>query len=266
MLRNAVWVGTFAFVVGATRVAVAQEPAPPPPPPGPAPAPPPPPQTSAAPAAEGPSDHDRVVGHVGVTYFDVTNLPIAAPPPNAPPNAGSVSAPVVGVRYWLKHNLGLDLGLGIGWTSGSNSAKVGGTSQTVADPSFPFGFALHAGLPLVYANGQHYAFMIIPETTLGFASQTIKGMNGAPDSTYSGALFNIGARAGAEIQFGFIGIPQLSLTGSIGLVFSYQQLGYSSGSGAMENSSSTSIFNLATTVPPSPWAIFTDAISATYYL
>jgi hypothetical protein len=172
----------------------------------------------------------------------------------------------VGVRYWLKHSIGLDLGLGIGWTSGSNSAKVGGTSQTVPDPSFPFGFALHAGLPLVFASGQHYSFLIIPETTLGFAGQTIKGMNGAPDSTYSGVLFNLGARAGAEIHFGFIGIPQLALTGSVGLQLSYQQIGYSSGSGATENSSSTSIFNLMTTVPPNPWAIFTDAISATYYL
>jgi hypothetical protein len=266
VLRNAVTVGTLAFVVGAARGAAAQEPAPPPPPPAPAPAPPPPQTSAAAPATEGAYDHDTVVGHVGVTYFDITNLPVAQPPPNAPPNPGSVPAPIIGVRYWLKRNLGLDLGLGVGWTTGSYGAKVNGTSQTVPDPSFPFGFALHGGLPLVFAAGQHYAFMVIPETTLGFATETIKGMNGAPDSNYNGVLFNLGARAGAEVHFGFIGIPQLSLTASIGLLFSYQALGYSSGSGAMENSSSSNTATVTTTVGPTPWSIFTNNISATYYL
>jgi hypothetical protein len=267
MIRNAAGVGTLAFVLGAARVAAAQEPAPPPPP-GPAPAPAPaPPQASAAPATEsGASDHDSVVGHVGLTYFDITNLPIAQPPANMPPTPGAVPAPIIGVRYWMKRNMGLDLGLGIGWTSGSYSAKVNGTNQTIPDPSFPFGFALHGGLPLVFASGQHYAFMVIPETTLGFATETLKGMGGAPDTTYSGFLFNLGARAGGEIQFGFIGVPQLSLTASIGLQLSYQNIGVSSGSGTMENSSSSSTFNLMTTVGSAPWAIFTNNISATYYL
>jgi hypothetical protein len=253
-------VGTLAFVLGTARVAAAQEPAPPPP------APTPPPRVSAAPSTEEASDHDRFVGHIGVTYFDVTNLPIATPGGAAGPGTGTVAAPVVGIRYWLQRSVGLDLGLGVGWQTTAISAKQGGMNVYVPDPSFPFGIALHAGLPLQIAGGQHYAFLIVPETTFGYATETIKGMNGNPDQNFSGVLFNLGARAGAEIHFGFIGIPQLALQGSIGLLLSYQQYGFSSGSGATQVSASQSGATFGTTVPPAPWAIFTDAISATYYL
>jgi hypothetical protein len=248
--KNAARVGTLAFVMGAASVATAQEPVPPPP-------------RAAVAAEEGPSDHDRFVGHVGVTYFDIANLPIAT---NNMGGQGTVAAPVVGVRYWLQRKLGLDLGLGFGWAAGSVSAKVNGMNVPGQDPSFPFGFALHGGLPLEFGGGQHYSFLLVPETTLGFATQTIKGMGGAPDTSLNGVLFNLGARVGGEIHFGFIGVPQLALQGSIGLFFTFQQTSGSQGSGAGENSLSQSTTTLSTTVGPNPWAIFTNNISATYYL
>jgi hypothetical protein len=275
--KTAAWVGTLAFVASAARVAAAQDAAPPPlppaaPPPARAPEPPaprapePPPQASAPPATEGIADHDRFVGHVGVTYFDIANLPMATQGGNGIAGPGQpVPAPVVGVRYWLQRGLGLDVGVGIGWSGGSSSQTVMGMNMTVPNPVTPFGFALHAGLPLVLAEGQHYAFLVVPETTFGYATETLKQM-GLPDTTQSGVLFNLGARAGAEIHFGFIGIPQLALQGSIGLFFTYDQYKVSQGSGSMENSSSLSVPALATTVGPSPWAIFTNNISATYYL
>ena len=40
---------------------------------------------------------------------------------------------------------------------------------------------------------------------------------GQPDTSLTGSRIEIGARAGAEIQFGFIGVPQLALQGSIGV-------------------------------------------------
>jgi hypothetical protein len=259
--KNAAWVGTLAFVTGAARVAAAQAPAEPPPPaPAPAPAP-----ARAAPESEGASDHDRVVGRIGLSYFDVTNLPIAQPG-GLDIIPGTVAAPVVGVRYWMQRSLGLDLGLGVGWETGANSRKNNGTNVAVADPSFPFGIALHFGLPLLVAGGQHYAFLVIPETTFGYATETLKGMGGQPDVNFNGVLLNLGARAGAEIYFGFIGIPQLALTGSFGVLFSYQQISGSSGSGTMQNSASQSTGSFATTIGSSPWSIFTNSISATYYL
>jgi hypothetical protein len=277
-LRNAPWVGTLAFVASVARVAAAQEPAPPPPPPVPPPAvrapePPAPratePQVQASPPppAESIADHDRFIGHVGVTYFDITNLPMAAQGTGAGPIAPGqpVPAPVVGVRYWLQRGFGLDLGLGIGWSAGSTSQTVQGMNMSVPNPVSPFGFALHAGVPIVLADGQHYSFLVIPETTFGYATETIKQM-GLPDTTQSGLLFNLGARAGAEIHFGFIGIPQLALQGSIGLFFTYDQYKISQGSGATENSASLSVPSLSTTVGSNPWAIFTNNVSATYYL
>ncbi len=266
--KGGAFIGALAFCVCAVGTALAQEPqAPPPSPIPPAPAAPQPPAPPPAPPRAGhdqatgeeESDHDRFVHHIGVTYFDIANLPIAA----AGGGAGTVSAPVGGVRYWLRRNLGLDLGIGIGWASASTtSVDAAGTSTSVDQPS-PFGVAVHAGLPLAFAYGKHYSFLVVPETTLGLTSETVKNI-GAPDTNLSGILYNVGARVGAEIHFGFIGIPQLALQGSLGLFLAYQQVKASqSGTSA---STSNSIWSLSTTVGPNPWAIFTNNISATYYL
>ena len=74
--------------------------------------------TTAAPAKkveeDEVSDHEKVVGHIGVGYLGLTTLPLA--PGNGIP--ATVSAPVIGVRYWLAEKIGLDLGLGFGLTFG----------------------------------------------------------------------------------------------------------------------------------------------------
>jgi len=55
----------------------------------------------------------------------------------------------------------------------------------------------------------------VPEGTIAFANGTIKsppaGTATVPDQELRGFKLDLGARAGAEIHFGFIGIPQLSL-------------------------------------------------------
>jgi hypothetical protein len=70
---------------------------------------------------------------------------------------------------------------------------------------------------------------------------------------------DLGARAGSEIHFGFMGIPQLSLQGSVGV-----RLNMNSTSGD-PGDNSTSHFDLATTVGDNPWNIFTSNVAALYY-
>jgi hypothetical protein len=237
--------------------------------------------TSPPPAAEPPADvvhahpdddrtdPERVIGHLGVTYFDITDLPIANSVAGggvpSPLTSSTVAAPVVGVRYWLSKRIGIDGGLGIGVAGGSDQTVTGGQSITISKTSTT-GFALHAGLPIALAEGRHYAFLVIPETTIGFTMATFRpaaapGATAIFDQDLSGFLFTLGARVGAEIYFGFIGVPQLALQASVGL--SFRRSVYKWSSNGSSSSDGTNTFG--TNVNADPWAIFKDAVSATYY-
>jgi hypothetical protein len=231
MGKNAVIIGTVASILFASVAARAQDAAQPPaaaalktaPPPG-----------------GGDTDHDGVVGHIGATLFPTQAIPF-------PVAGANVNAPVIGVRYWLMPNLGIDGGLGIGWLTGSG-------------PS-PFAMAFHAGVPIALASTKHFTFLVTPEANLAFAHMNTR-VPGMPNDTADGFLFDMGGRVGAEIQFGFIGIPQLALQGSVGLLFTHAETN-TNVAGVMTPNHAN---NLTTTVQASPWAIFTNAIQATYYL
>jgi hypothetical protein len=244
---------------------------------------PPPPPPSATPARDAhesddeasTSDHDRFVKHLGVTYFDITSIPIANPLGTggggttlAPGSitSSTVAAPVVGVRYWIQRSLGVDLGLGLGFAGGSQEAVSGGTDVTVGKVGTT-GFAFHAGLPIVLYGGRHYAFLVIPHFTVGVASGKLTpagsnlGGTAAAEQDLSGFLFDGGGKIGAEIYFGFIGLPELALQATVGL--SYRRSVFKLASAGSSASDGTSTFG--TNVEANPWAIFTNNISATYY-
>jgi hypothetical protein len=248
------------------------------------PEPPPVVEPAVAPAPkredEGAPDHERFVGHFGVKYFDVTALPIANPVPvtgsGAPqPGAGTstpitsstISAPVLGVRYWLKGSLGIDVGLGIGLGGGRQEAVNGAVgTDSKAEKTGTWGLALHGGLPIALYRGRHYSVLVIPGFTVGGSGGTYKppsvgGAPAAPQQDLSGFLFDIGAQTGAEIHFGFIGVPELALQATVGL--SYRRTAYKWKSDVNSASDATDAFG--TSVQADPWAIFTNSISATYY-
>jgi hypothetical protein len=233
MHKSAAIIATIATTFFASAAATAQDTAP-------APAPAVAFKTGPPPGA-GDSDHDGVVSHLGVTVFPTQAIPF-------PGAAGGVTAPVVGVRYWLLPKLGIDGGLGIGWLTGSA-------------PS-PFAMVFHVGVPLALASSKHFTFIVSPEANFGFAHENTPGAPMMANSTADGDLLDMGARVGAEIQFGFIGIPQLALQGSVGLLFTHTETN-TNVAGVM---TPTHANNLTTTVGGSPWAIFTNAIQATYYL
>jgi hypothetical protein len=205
------------------------------------------------------NDHASVIGHLGVGYFGVIELP------RADVNGGgdvsidaTLSAPTIGARYWLDERMAIEAGFGIGVSSGGTSTKTGNTTVEINDPHL-FGLALHGGLPLVFASGAHYAFEVVPELNFGFVTGGRDIATGSWD--LSGLLLQLGARIGAEIQFGFIGIPQLALQGSVGLHLSYQ-----SRSASLDNTEvSNHRFDFGTTVQNTPWDIFRSSVAAIYY-
>ncbi|MEO8901037.1 MAG: hypothetical protein ABI488_05160, partial [Polyangiaceae bacterium] len=78
----------------------------------------------------------------------------------------------------------------------------------------------------------------------------------------SGFHLDIGARAGGEVQFGFIGIPELSLQAGVGVALTYDRVKATPGAGDATVQSRTS---LGTSLAGNPWDIFTGNIAALYY-
>ena len=201
-------------------------------------------------AVAGSSDHDAVVGRLAVGYLGRNGVDIGA----AGLPAGTViDAPVIGVRYWLSDMLGIDAGLGFGLSSGSTDDATGASTDL---PSWHL-FMIHGGVPLSLASAGHFSFQIVPELNLGFAGAS-QDMGGTTIKA-SGFHLDVGARAGAEIHFGFINVPQLSLQGSVGLRLNMNSTSTDPGDAG------TSHFNLGTTVGDNPWNIFTSNVAALYY-
>jgi hypothetical protein len=221
-------------------------------------------------ATTGDSDHDQVVGRLAVGYMGRVGVPVATGFNAGPPATvatTNIDAPTIGVRYWIDQMIGLDVGLGMGMAGGSVTTDPGGNS---VDDQGATAFLIHGGLPLSLASAGHFSFEIVPELNVGFGSSSYKAPGTPPaqaDVDYSGFLFDIGARAGAEIHFGFMGIPQLSLQGSIGLLYQMQSVKVTQK--AFQNNPEQSVkhstWRFATTVNDYPWNIFTSNVAALYY-
>ncbi|HWZ88006.1 MAG TPA: hypothetical protein VNW92_04130, partial [Polyangiaceae bacterium] len=233
--------------------------------PAPASTPPAPAQTGmalpgAAPdaTAAGGRDHDMMVGHFGVGYLGRRSVGINIGGGGA---VTTVDAPVIGMRYWLDPMLGIDAGLGVLLSTGSVKTDPGGVSQDLQGYTV---FILHGGVPLALAGSKHFSFQIVPELNFGFASSSIAGVGGAPNTDLSGLHLDVGARAGTEIQFGFIGIPELSLQAGVGLALNFDRV-KSTLKANPEQSNTVSQTALGTSVGDNPWNIFSGNVAALYY-
>ena len=207
-------------------------------------------QGSAAPQNDGRDNHMSVIGHAGLGFVGINNVPMGD-------LSTVVPAPTIGVRFWFSEMIGLDVGLGIGYLGGSNESM--GTSSPENDG---FAMTIHGGVPIALFHDSFYTFELIPELNLGFSSGTIYGLTPDADIGRSGFLFSLGARAGAEIQFGFMGIPNLSLMATVGLNFNY--LTGSLSPRGLPSSSQTA-FSFGTSLQGEPWDIFVGSLTAFYY-
>jgi hypothetical protein len=230
---------------------------------GTAPTPPPTTEPAAEPIEEdvgtGDSDHSAVVGRLGVGFFGVMTLPLLDPSAMAVTNQ-DLSAPTIGARYWLSESLGIEAALGLAIGSGSFEPPAGGTTSTSS-----FGFALHGGVPIVLAHSGHFVFEVVPVLNFGIASGSIEVPVGMMTNTtdVSGMLVEVGAKVGAEIHFGFIDLPDLSLQGTVGLTIRHESRSIEPMAGGATDTSQTTV---STGVDGEPWDIFTGNIAAIYYL
>ncbi len=213
-------------------------------------------------AAQTATDHAGVVGHWAITWFAPVSFAIV--PPTMDGNKVTAAAPAevrpVGVRYWLNSGMGVDVGVGFLFQGGSQETKQQGAPTQNTDAPSSRAFVLHAGVPFALSTGHHYSLLVIPEANLGLGSTTIKVANSS-DATMSSFRLDLGARAGAEIHFGFMNVPQLSLQATVGAAFAINTTSTSFGG----IDTSTSRTSLATSVQNDPWALFTGNVAALYY-
>jgi hypothetical protein len=211
----------------------------------------------AGPAVPAGPARELHIGRIGLGWLGTVDVPVG---PTTAATSPAIPTPVVGIRYWMNNTLGIDGGLGFFTTTAATSNSTMGTTTTTDAPARTT-FVFHAGVPIALADYGNFTFHVTPEINLGIGTGTIKGTNGAANTDLSGFLLEGGARAGAEIFFGFIGIPHLSLDGSVGVFFS-SSTGKTSQSG---NSTRYSSFVLSTSSIAQPWDFFRKDIAARYY-
>jgi hypothetical protein len=147
------------------------------------------------------SDHDAVVGHVGVAArrLDPGPLPLALRPGQG--CAADMSTPctvnlgALGARYWMSRNVALNGYLVLG---------TGGGSLGTQDLDTYIGVGPIVGMTLLLANWKHLAIGASPELAVVW----FRPAGGDAGNT---TLFQLRAAIEGELHFGFIGIPALSI-------------------------------------------------------
>ena len=202
------------------------------------------------------SDHERVLERVGIGWFGVSTIFVGT-------QGDTVVAPSVGARYWLNEQFGVDGAVGFAFSGGGATQTTGGMTMESDSPSV-IGFLLHAGVPISLFAGPHYTFIVVPEINIGYAR--IGSEFGDPmmpmQRSDRGFRLDVGARAGAEIQFGFIGVPELALEASVGLTLSHQRQSFSVGDATSGRVATTTLQTLSVN---DPWDFFRSTIAARYY-
>lgn len=212
------------------------------------------------------SDHARMIRHYAVGYLGFTNIPLGALQDLALTEPAESSgrfarAPIIGLRYWATSRIGIDAGVGFSTGFGSQKTTDDPAGSSERDALLPRGVVLHGGAPAALTAGKHYVFELIPELNVGYATLSIPNESSGSDMVHRGIHLDVGLRAGAEIHFGFIGIPELSLVGSVG---------YRVDANYLKTDASTTVTDtrvvFRTTLGNTPWDLFAGGVSAFYYL
>lgn len=244
------------------------------------PAPKPTIETSASPS-ESPepvkaveSDHALVVGRFGFGYFGQYDAAIGV----TRTAGANVPIQMVGVRRWFSR-VRLDLAIGIGLTSGSSSASINGGDTVSTDDASLLALGARIALPVALWVDRHYTVFAGPEVVYAHAGETIPapapvaGATPQADTSHLGDRFTMGVRAGAEIQFGFIGLPRLALDASLGIALDYTS---TKSSGTLTTPApgvpaggvfvrKQNRFSFASSTSHQPWNIFITNVAAVYY-
>jgi hypothetical protein len=240
-------------------------------------------EKSSTAGSQGQSDHDALSGHFGLGYLGARFVPAATlaegktvvvnAQGDAVLNIGTnaVTVPVFGARYWFGRRLGLDLGLGFNLASGGVARDIPNpdpAQSRTTDDSAPStkAFVGHLAVPISLDSISHLNVLLLPEIDVGVSGSTYTNFEVSTsgeglDLKFSGLLVGAGARLGAELGWGFIGLPQISLQASFGLRFEYRRRAGTIGDAKMVVSGTefgTSWYN-------GPWDTLAGSMAVFYY-
>jgi hypothetical protein len=192
------------------------------------------------------SDHDAVVGHVGIQArrLEPGPLPLALRPGLG--CAADMSTPctvtlgALGARYWVTRNFAWNGYLAFGAGGGS----IGSSGAQGLDTYLGIGPIV--GFTLLLANWRHLAIGASPEVGVVWFR---------PGGTGSGSTKIVEVRAAleAELHFGFVGVPALSIGLQAGAELDY------------ESNASAQLWSVGLTGAGSVWDSLTD-LFVRYYL
>ncbi len=240
----------------------------------------PPPRASPPAPREKPTAISRLSNAVGFGFFGTSLIdePFIGPfvftgailTPARP-----LSVPLVGARWWTPwavgpiKRVGLEAAFGVASTSGSRStANLMG--QLVSDTDTHLGFAVHLSVPLALASTEHTVIFFAPE--FRYTADTITPSGTVPlnpgaraGQTAASLATDLSLRAGLELFFGFIQLPNLSIEASIRVGIRWLQV-TSLPNGQMGGPQVDDSVLVNTSLVNNVFDLFTGSISAKYYL
>lgn len=240
----------------------------------------------------GPTDHSVVVGRLGLRYFGTTRAAALVSCTGGPQPVDDAPAPgapdprlqlhTVGMRYWLNNSLGIEAGLSFGERHGWYlKYRHRGTNR----PPLGRPQCLRVRPPRRAADSsrqaKHISIQIAPYFNLAYAAGGLQWST-RPDqmdandflrnTSLSFFRLELGATAQAELQFGFLGAPQLGLIAQFGVGLGFQtrsvttDILLSRQQTANTTSNSRSGFEVGTTIGNFGLAdIITGSLAAVWY-
>ncbi len=220
--------------------------------------------TSTTTRIPGTSDHQFVVKKLGVGFMGIQS--VMALDPRDPNNSRVYSAPTIGARYWFDSMLGVEAGLGLNLNGGSNKIdKSLGDHDSFTGTAIAF----RVGVPLSLYDSEHYSFQVIPDFhfSYGKLSEKHDDLDPAITRDFATTTWGLGFSAGAEIYFGFMNIPELSVQAGVGFNFSKasSSTGIDPQTDPVEALPTADYHEFSTNLEGEPWDIFTGSLRALYY-
>jgi hypothetical protein len=187
-----------------------------------------------------------------------------------------VTTPFLGVRFWtplggsVVRRLGFELAGGFSAGGGTSEQALGGM-VVVRDVSSLRTLGVHAAVPLALVSTTHFVGHLAPEIrfvaldlqTPAQGQSPLPLMPSTPQRTPGSSTTDLSLRASAEIFFGFVKIPNLSLELAVrvGLRLTVSRVLDTQGALAM-----TSTQTFAVPFPGDLLNLFTSTLSLKYYL
>jgi hypothetical protein len=189
------------------------------------------------------SDHDAVVGHVGleVRRIDPGPFGLDLRPGTGCPAAQTTPCRVelgaLSLRYWHTRNLAVLGGMALALGGGSEMGRPLDSYLAVG----PI-----VGMTLLLGNWRHLAIGASPEASFIWFKP-------GGDSTKSTTLVSLRAALEGELHFGFVGVPALSVGMGVGLGFHY------------ESTPDARVWSIGVVGPGSVWGVLSN-LFVRYYL